>query len=69
MSTHVAQKASIVSLFDWLYIIIITFFLHLKGFCYYAILLVTLQCNYRNKAMQFGINCTPTIETNVYMAN
>ena len=44
----------------------ITFLLHLKGFCYSAILLATLQCNYRNKAMQFGFNCTPTIETNVW---
>ena len=40
--------------------------LHLKGFCYSAILLATLQCNYRNKAVRFGINCTPTIGTNVW---
>ena len=42
------------------------FLLHLKGFCHSAILLATLQCNYRNKAMRFGIDCTPTIETNVW---
>ena len=47
----------------------ITFLLHLKDFCYSAILLATLQCNYRNKAMRFGINCTPTIETNVSQLN
>ena len=44
----------------------IIFLLHLKGFCYSAILLATLQCNYRNKAVRFGINCTPTIGTNVW---
>ena len=40
--------------------------MHLKGFCYSVILLATLQCNYKNKAMRFGINCTPTIETNIW---
>ena len=44
----------------------ITFLLHLKFFCYSAILLATLQCNYRNKAMLLGINFTSIIETNVW---
>ena len=59
------KRLLFISSFDWIFSIYITFLLHLKGFCYSAILLATLQCNYRNKAMQFGINCTSTIETNV----
>ena len=49
--------------FDWPFIISLSCCTLKKAS---VILLATLQCNYRNKAVRFGINCTPTIETNVW---
>ena len=41
----------------------------LKGLYDSVISLATLECNYWNLAMQFGINCTPTIGTNISQTN
>ena len=50
ISTYVALKRLLLSAHVIGYSLY-HFLLHLKGFCYSAILLATLQCNYRNKAM------------------
>ena len=60
------SKKVLLSAYDLIGYSLYDFLVTLKRLLYSAILLTTLQCNYRNKPVRFGIKYTPTIETNVW---